>query len=197
MTGLETILAQIEQDAQNQAEALLSVAKKEAQDTLENAQKEAEQQSKAILEEAQAQADAIRERAESSAQLEKRDQLLRCKQQLIRETLDKVCDSLEDAPVEEYFSILLELAIRSAQPGEGVLYLNARDLERLPSNFQQELDRETPQGKITVSQTPRQLESGFVLVYGPIEMDCTFPALFRDAYDQLRDAVGTILFSQA
>lgn len=197
MTGLEAILAQIEQDAQNQAEALLSVAKKEAQETLENAQREAEQQSKAILDEAQAQADAIRERAESSAQLEKRDQLLRCKQQLIREALDKICDSMEDAPAEEYFSILLELAVRSAQPGEGILYLNARDLERLPANFQQELDRETPQGKITVSQTPRQLESGFVLVYGPIEMDCTFPALFRDAYDQLRDAVGTILFSQA
>ncbi len=197
MTGLEAILAQIEKDAQSQAEALLSVAKKDAQDTLEEAQKEAEQQSKAVLDNAQVQANAIRERAESAALLEKRDQLLRCKQQLIREALDQVCTSMENAPVEEYFSILLELAVRSAQPGEGVLYLNAKDLKRLPANFQQELDKETPQGKITVSSTPRDLESGFVLVYGPIEMDCTFPALFRAAYDQLRDAVGTILFSQA
>ncbi len=197
MTGLEAILAQIQADADNQREELLSAAKQDAQETLERAKQEADRQSKAILEAAQAKANAIRERAESAALLEKRDQLLRCKQQLIREALDKVCTALEDAPTEEYFSILLELAARSALPGEGVLYLNARDLARLPDNFQHALDEETPQGKITVSKTPRELESGFVLVYGPIEMDCTFPALFRSAYDQLRDAAGTILFSQA
>ena len=197
MTGLEAILAQIRTDAEKQKEELLAAAKQDAQECLEKAQREADRQSKAILEEAQAQADAIRERAESAALLEKRDQLLRCKQQLIREALDNVCSSLEEAPVEEYFAILLELAVRSALPGEGTLYLNAQDLARMPKNFQQELDRETPQGKITVSPTPRELESGFVLVYGPIEMDCTFHALFRSAYDQLRDAAGAILFSQA
>lgn len=196
MTGLEAILAQIEKDAQSQAEALLSVARQEAQDSLEEAQQEAQRQSKEVLDRAQAQADAIRQRAESAALLEKRDQLLLCKQRLIREALDQVCDSIENAPTEEYFSLLLELAARSAQPGQGTLYLNARDLDRIPANFQQALDQETPQGKITVSKTPRDLESGFILEYGPIEMDCTFPALFRDAYDQLRDAVGTILFSQ-
>ena len=107
----------------------------------------------------------------------------------------KVCDSLENAPAEEYFSILLELAERAAQPGEGVLWLNARDLERLPKDFQQRLDKITPQGKITLSPTPKELESGFLLAYGPIEMDCTFPSLFQDVYDQLRDAAGAILFA--
>ena len=43
----------------------------------------------------------------------------------------------------------------------------------------------------------RQLESGFVLAYGPVELDCTFPALFQEAYDQLRDAAGAILFAPA
>ena len=72
---------------------------------------------------------------------------MRCKQQLIREALNQVCANLENAPAEEYFSILLELAERAAQPGEGVLWLNARDLERLPEDFQQRLDKITPQGK--------------------------------------------------
>ena len=85
MTGLEAILAQIEKDAQSQAEALLSIARQEAQDSLEEAQQEAQRQSKEVLDRAQAQADAIRQRAESAALLEKRDQLLLCKQRLIRE----------------------------------------------------------------------------------------------------------------
>ena len=142
-------------------------------------------------------ADAIRERAESAALLEKRDGLLRCKQQLIREALGQVCQELEQAPAQEYFSLLLELVGRWAQPGDGVLYLNARDLQRLPQGFQEELERIAPQGKIALSPQPRQLESGFVLAYGPVELDCTFPALFQEAYDQLRDAAGAILFAPA
>ena len=86
---------------------------------------------------------------------------------------------------------------RWAQPGDGVLYLNARDLQRLPQGFQEELERIAPQGKIALSPQPRQLESGFVLAYGPVELDCTFPALFQEAYDQLRDAAGAILFTPA
>ena len=184
MTGLEAILAHIEQEAQAEAQGLLDAAQAEAQATLERAQEEAQRRSQAILEEAQKGADAIRERAESAALLEKRDGLLRCKQQLIREAL-------------EYFSLLLELVGRWAQPGDGVLYLNARDLQRLPQGFQEELERIAPQGKIALSPQPRQLESGFVLAYGPVELDCTFPALFQEAYDQLRDAAGAILFAPA
>ena len=177
MTGLEAILAHIEQEAQAEAQGLLDAAQAEAQATLERAQEEAQRRSQAILEEAQKGADAIRERAESAALLEKRDGLLRCKQQLIREALGQVCQELEQAPAQEYFSLLLELVGRWAQPGE--------------------LERIAPQGKIAFSPQPRQLESGFVLAYGPVELDCTFPALFQEAYDQLRDAAGAILFAPA
>ena len=181
MTGLEAILAHIEQEAHAEAQGLLDAAQAEAQGTLESAQEEAPRASQAILEEAQKGADAIRERAESAALLEKRDGLLRCKQQLIREALGQVCQELEQAPDQEYFSLLLELVGRWAQPGDGVLYLNARDLQRLPQGFQEELERIAPQGKIALSPQPRQLESGFVLAYGPVELDCTFPALFQEA----------------
>ncbi len=121
---------------------------------MESAQEEAQRRSQAILDEAQRRADAIRERAESAALLEKRDGLLRCKQQLIREALGQVCASWRSAPAEEYFSLLLELVGRWAQPGTGVLYLNARDLQRLPEEFQEELERIAPQGKIALSPSP-------------------------------------------
>ncbi len=197
MTGLDAILEQIGNEADAQAKDLLDTAKAEAETTLEEARQEAQRQAQEILEQAKAKAASVEERAQSTAQLERRDRLLRCKQQLIREALEAACEDLENAPAEEYFSILLELAQRAAQPGEGTLYLRAQDLDRLPENFQQELDRVTPQGKITVSSTPRKIPGGFVLVYGPIEMDCTFQALFQAAYEGLRDAAGAILFPTA
>ena len=197
MTGLDAILEQIGKEADAQAKDLLDTAKAEAETTLEEARQEAQRQAQEILEQAKAKATSVEERAQSTAQLERRDRLLRCKQQLIREALEAACEDLENAPAEEYFTILLELAQRAAQPGEGTLYLRAQDLDRLPENFQQELDRVTPQGKITVSSTPRKIPGGFVLVYGPIEMDCTFQALFQAAYEGLRDAAGAILFPTA
>lgn len=197
MTGLDAILEQIGKEADAQAKDLLDAAKADAEATLEKARQEAQHQAEEILEQAKAKAASLRERAESTAQLEKRDRLLRCKQQLIREALEAACEDLENASETEYFSILLELAQRAAQPGEGTLYLRARDLARLPENFQQELDRVTPQGKITVSTTSRNIPGGFLLEYGPIEMDCTFQALFQAAYEGLRDAAGAILFPTA
>ena len=182
MNGIEKIIQRIQSDAKAQADEIVCQARAQAQE---------------ILEQAKAKAASVEERAQSTAQLERRDRLLRCKQQLIREALEAACEDLENAPAEEYFTILLELAQRAAQPGEGTLYLRAQDLDRLPENFQQELDRVTPQGKITVSSTPRKIPGGFVLVYGPIEMDCTFQALFQAAYEGLRDAAGAILFPTA
>ena len=163
---------------------------------LEEAQREADRQAKAILEEAQRKADEIRARAESTALLEKRDRILRCKQMLIRDAIEQACEDLENAPAEEYFSILLELVERFRQPGCGVLYLNARDLARAPQGFAAALHAAAPtKGEITVSPTPREIPNGFVLVYGLVEIDCTFQALFQEATDQLRDAVGAILFA--
>ena len=95
MTGLEAILAQIEQDALRQREALFAAVKEESHQMLEEAQREADRQAKAILEEAQRKADEIRARAESTALLEKRDRILRCKQMLIRDAMEQACEDLE------------------------------------------------------------------------------------------------------
>ena len=34
-----------------------------------------------------------------------------------------------------------------------------------------------------------------MLTYGPVQVDCTFASLFQEAYEQLRDAAGAILFA--
>ena len=73
--------------------------------------------------------------------------------------------------------------------GRFFLALHADDRQHAAGNIDAD--------QIALSPQPRQLESGFVLAYGPVELDCTFPALFQEAYDQLRDAAGAILFAPA
>ena len=52
-------------------------------------------------------------------------------------------------------------------------------------------------GQVTISPKAHNVESGFLLVYGGVDINCTFRAIFEDAYEQLRDTAGRLLFPQA
>ncbi len=194
MTGLETILSQIQDDAQREAEEQLSAAKSEAAKILEAAKAEAQQKSQAVLQEGEQKAQAIRDRAQSAAQLERRNAMLAFKQQVIREAIHGIRASLEAAPDQEYFQLLLQLAARFAREGKAEMRLNQRDLDRLPKNFEDDLRRAVPQAEIAVSKEPCNIESGFLLAYGGIDINCTFRAIFEDAEGELRDVAGKLLF---
>lgn len=194
MTGLESILSQIAGDARQEAEDLLSNARVEADKIKEAAKEHASKEAQAVITDGEKKAGDIRSRAESSAQLEKRNQMLVFKQQLIRQAIDSAQADLENAPDDRYFSVLLRLAAKLAPDGKGEMRLNAKDLARLPSQFENDLKRAVPGADITISKTPIDIESGFLLVYGGVDINCTFEAIFEDAYDELRDAAGKLLF---
>ncbi len=105
MKGLEGILEQIQQDSQNQAEEILAAARRDAEATVQAAQQEGQRQAAEIMEAAQKEAEAFRQRAESAALLEKRDRILRKKQQLIQAIQRQSFSDLEQAPPDEYFAM--------------------------------------------------------------------------------------------
>lgn len=197
MTGLEMIIQQINGDAQREAEEQLSAARGKAEEIMAAAKEEASRQTQRVIEEGEQKAQDIRDRALSTAQLEKRNEMLLFKQKLIQETISEARSSLEDLPDQEYFQVLLQLAVRSARPDKGEMRLNAKDLARLPADFQAQLQKAVSQGEITVSKTPCDIDGGFLLTYGGVDVNCTFEAIFEDAYDELRDAAGKLLFPEA
>ncbi len=197
MTGLESIINQIAGDAQQEAEAILQEARRKAEEAGNAAKEEAQQQVKAVLRKGEQDAKDIRDRAESAAELEKRNQLLAFKQQLIQEAVAGAQASLEGAPDKEYFDTLLQLYKRFAQKGQGELRLNKRDHGRLPGDFLARMKKEVPGADVHISPTSCDIESGFLLVYGGMDINCTFRAVFEDAYEELRDAAGKLLFPVA
>ena len=197
MTGLESILSQIAGDGQKEAEEVLSVSKAKAAETLETAQAKAKEEAAAVLKDAERRAQDIRDRAQSAAELEQRNQMLVFKQELIREAVGAARESLENAPDGEYFEILLKLYRRFAQEGRGEMRLCKRDLARLPDDFLARMRKAVPGAEVTISPKPQNIENGFLLVYGGVDINCTFRAIFEDASDQLRDAAGKLLFPVA
>ena len=194
MTGLQTILDAITGEAQDRADQLVGQARDKAAALLEQAKTDAKAAGQAVQDQRQAEADGIRERAQSSADLATRNAMLAFKQELLRETIDQARQELENAPAEEYFPALVELAGKYARPGRAELRMNQRDLDRLPADFEKQVQAAAPQAQITLSREPAAIDSGFVLVYDGIDINCSYEALFADAESQLRDSLSRLLF---
>lgn len=197
MTGLDAILTEIASDAEAIAKHQLDETQAKVDKVLSDAREAAAQQTQEILKQGEARGNEIRERAHSAAQLETRSRTLAFKQQLIREMILDTRTALENASENEYFSVVLKLVKKYALADKGEMHFNAKDLGRLPANFEQSVAALVPGGAITISQEPSKISSGFLLTYGGIDINCTFEAIFEDASDALCDAVGHILFQNA
>ena len=197
MTGLDAILESIRKDGRENAETITQKARTEADGILEEAKKEAQRRREAILRDAPQQAQDAADRVLSAAQREKRRMLLSARQEIIRSTLEAAEKSLYELETEEYFTILLRLAADRALPQSGVLVLGEADRKRMPADFPEKLENVLPKGaSLTVSDTPSpSVEGGFLLIYGGIEENCTFRALFDAKREALQDIANQILFA--
>lgn len=197
MTGLDTILDSIRKDGQESADAILAKARQEADGISAQALVDAQLRREEILRDAPQQAQDAADRVLSSAHREQRRILLTARQALIQETLEAAEKSLFELPDEEYFTVLLGLAAKRALPQKGELVLGSRDFARMPANFEKKLQTVLPKGaELTVADKPNTaINGGFLLLYGGIEENCTFRALFDDKREELQDLTNQILFA--
>ncbi len=197
MTGLDAILEAIEQDGQRAAQEILSQAREQAEEIGRQGQRDAIRRRGEILEDAPRQARHEAERVRTAAQREQRRILLEARQALIRESIRQAEESLAQLEAADYFAVLLRLAAAHALPQAGEMVLSPRDRERLPADFPGKLQEVLPEGaSLTISaRTEPGIQGGFLLVYGGIEENCTFRALFDAKEEELQDLANRVLFS--
>ena len=193
-TGLDRIIEQILADAEAKAAEQVAAAEEEAKKTLADAAVEAEQKANILLAGSEKVGADIKARAASTAEFTRRRTVLAAKQNAIRDVIAAAQKELHDLPDNEYFSVLLKLAQKNALPGDAEMQLNEKDLARMPQDFSAQLKMAVPGTNITVSNTPCNIPDGFLLVYGGIDVNCTFASLFEAAGDTLQDLAGGMLF---
>jgi len=196
MDGLTNIITKITQQNEEMCNAVVNTAKEKAQIVVENAKKEAEQylaKQKSYLEEKNA---SEKSKAESSAEFEYKRVLLEKKCALIDECMKKALDEMCNAATDKYFANVKSLAVKYALKGEGTLCLNEKDLGRLPEGFEKDLNGALDVGKtLKISNENADIDSGFVINYPEMRVDCTFSSLMEENADSIKDAVNRILFS--
>ena len=89
------------------------------------------------------------------------------------------------------------MAKKYSHNAAGKILFSAADRRRLPEDFDNKLKialSEKPEAILTLSEDVTDLNGGFLLIYGDIEENCSFDALFFAAKETLQDKVNSLLF---
>lgn len=197
MTGLDKILSQISSQAQDAADAKIASARQQAEEIIKEMEDKAEEESERIKQQYIVESENIIARAESSAALQKRKAILSAKQQIIGDIIQKAKHNAINLPQEEYFELIRKMVLKHALPQNGQIIFSKRDKERLPRDFEKDIRKAISSigGTLIVSEETRTFEGGFILVYGEVEVNCTFEALFESRLDILQDKINDFLFA--
>ena len=191
MTGTEKIIDRIRQDGEAEIAAKQAEADQKAARLLEQAEQEARARREEILAQGRQQADRLRKNALSACELAKRNAALLRRRQEIDKTVDALLATLCGLEDGVYFDRLITLA--SAYAGKkGSLWLNERDLARLPADFAARLKAVGVDAEI--SATPRAMAGGFILQCGEIEYCADFAAILEEKRDAIEDHIHQQLF---
>lgn len=192
MTGLETILSQIRQEAEQKANQVVKEAEQKAEKIIAQAKEQAEIIAKQAEQKAALEAAEQEKRSKSAAELAAKQSILQEKQALIGQVLEAAKEALATLPEEDYFELVLQMTERYAQQEQGEIIFSAKDLARMPKSFPKTLKKAQPM--LQISEQTADIDGGFLLVYGGVQMNCGFDALFAAAEDDMRDRAHEILF---
>lgn len=194
MTGLEKIVKQIGDEARQSADEIIASAKAEAEKIAARAQADGRAQSAVIEAQGKLAVQNSLAASQSAAALSRRRAILETKQQLISDVISEAQKSVYALPDSEYFALILKMVGKFSLPQDGEIIFSPTDLKRLPFAFALKV-KSAAKGSLSVSKETRELDGGFVLVYGGIEENCSIEALFYAAREELQDKAQQILFS--
>ena len=191
MTSSEKILAGIAEESKAQADKINSDAEKQAADIIAAAKAEAETDAEKIRADAEKKAELIINSGKSSAELLKRDTALNCRRGLIEKALNFVADTVNAYGDKDYFDFLLTLIKKEKLNGKAEVYLSVKDKARDIAAFKSELSALD----LTLSNTFADINGGFILKYGDIQINGELSALIHEKRDVLTDELNKALFN--
>lgn len=197
MSGLDNMKSQILDEATRLAEVKLTEAKTKADLIVEEATREVTAQTEKISVKAQDEVENYAQRITSSNEMQRKQAILRAKQEVIADILEKAYDEVVNLDTEAYFEMIKKMLKEYVLPENGVICFSKKDLGRMPAGFEAEIQKIAVEkgGTLSLSGDAKDMIGGFILVYGGIEENCTIKALFDSKSDELSDKVHGALFN--
>ncbi len=196
MSGLDKIKSQILDEANHSAEVKLAEANEKAERMIGEAKAEAEAEVSKLAAKSQEAIAVYAERVKSSGEMQRKQAILQAKQEVIAEVIQNAYEKVCAQDDKAYFEMIRKMLDKYAQPGDGIISFNAKDLKRMPKGFEAEIEKTAQKkgGTLRLSEEAKEMDGGFILVYGGVEENCTIRAMFDANRDHLSDKVHEVLF---
>ena len=193
MNGGETIINRIKADCDESVASIRLDAEKANAAVLAQAKKQAQLREQEIADSTKQKIAQIQAASKSRSELAARTALLKQRRAEIDKTAGALLDYLTGLGDNDYFNALYRLAAQ-LRGKSGELLLNQKDLQRLPSDFENRVREAGLDAR--VSQTPADILGGFILKSGDIEENMDFAALLNARRDEIEDLINRDLFAK-
>lgn len=194
MSGLDKIISDITEQSKLRSDELLRTSREEAERLLSESHQKAlaekEQRQKKLDEKLSV----LENNSRASARLASSKIILTAKHEAAAEMLCKAVAIIDGLSKKEYFEIIKKLILKNARKGEdGIIRFSKTDSKRLPQNFLESIEKNLDGAKLTLGK-PADINDGFILSYGLVDVNCTFEAVTSDKSDEINDGLNKILF---
>ncbi|MBQ2486937.1 MAG: V-type ATP synthase subunit E [Ruminococcus sp.] len=193
MNGSERILSRIRTDCDESVRKIETHAQHEHDRIIADAQHRADTQAAAVAEKTAQKRAQLETSSQSRAQLARRNALLKQRRKEIDTTVEELEAYLLGLGDNEYFEALYRLAAK-LRGKSGEIFLNKKDLKRLPENFTKRMAAAGVDA--SVSQTPADITGGFILKCGDVEENMEFAAIISAGRDEIEDLINRELFAR-
>ena len=197
MAGIEKITNEINLEAKEEAAKIISSAEEAAKKLLAKTEEECAAIRAEADEKLGKKLSAEDKKTQSQCEQVEKLIILKTKQDIIYSVINKAKNKLLLQDSDEYFNTLLKLLEKQAQADKGILFLNQKDLARIPVDFVTSAAEIAAKngGELEFSKTPVDIDGGFVLKYGNIEINSSIEAIFDENVDELVDVCSKMLWT--
>ena len=126
-------------------------------------------------------------RAEAKAESESRRAVLSARSEVINDVIEKAYEKLKGRDSASYFAMLIDMVGAAAHGEEGTIVLSPADMRRLPSDFENNVNKAAAAKGGSLKLDPAG--DGFVLKYAGIDENCSLSAIFESRKTDLSDIV--------
>ena len=215
MDGSEKITARIRADADAELAQLREQTEAQILEIQAQAKAQMDQERTAILARGRRAAEERLERLKSAAQLERRKLELAAKQEVLSEAFEQALEKLCALPEEEYITGREQLVFsprdRSRIGKQVVVAANEALVKAVAPELPDSLTDSrvgallgkvvnsaaaqiTGTGLLSLAEETRPIRGGFILVDGPVEVNCSFETLVRLQREKLENQAAELLF---
>ena len=198
MAGVENITDEILQDSHTQCANINKEAEENKNDLISKAKEEIAVLSDKARAKAKADSDKYIEKITSQANTNERRAILDAKACVIKDILNKAYEKIMSQSDSDYFSMIYSLVGKTCYSEDGEILISDSDRKRLPGDFETKVNAEAEKkgGSLKLSSKNADIDGGFILKYGGIDENCSIKSIFNEKHTDMQDLVYNMLWSK-